>query len=256
MRRNTWTPWKPETGIAVASIPWLDDEDLGFPATRRALSEPNGLLAVGGDLSLGRLLEAYRHGIFPWYEDDQPILWWSPNPRCVVFPDDFKPARSLRRRLKKQDFQIRVDTDFPAVINACQTRDGLEGTWITAEMKAAYTTLHLAGFAHSLECYMDGELAGGLYGIALGRMFFGESMFHYQTDASKLAFCGLIHLLHGQGFPLVDCQVPNPHLFSLGAVEIDRREFETRMQAALAQPAVDWDLLRGELDLSDSDWIG
>ncbi|MCB1877268.1 MAG: leucyl/phenylalanyl-tRNA--protein transferase [Chromatiales bacterium] len=201
-------------------------QDFGFPDVEEALTEPNGLLAVGGDLSPARLLYAYRHGIFPWYSHDQPILWWSPDPRSVLFPERFQLRRSLSKRMRNAGFELRVDTCFADVMRACAApRKGADGTWINADMLNAYTRLHQLGIAHSVETWQDGRLVGGLYGLALGRAFFGESMFSQVADASKVA---LAHLVQGQGpgrFDLVDCQVQSPHLDSLGAVNIPRRDF-------------------------------
>ena len=217
----------------------------GFPPPSQALEDPNGLLAVGGDLSVETLVAAYRQGIFPWYSAPQPLLWWCPDPRCVIAPASFRPSRSLRRRMKRQDFTLAVNRDFPAVIRACQVVTGKDGTWITPEMEAAYLRLHKAGWAHSIECYMEGQLAGGLYGVAIGRLFCGESMFHRQPDASKIAFAHLMALMAGQGAPLVDCQIPNPHLLSLGAALIPRDQYLATARAAAAQPPMDWLALRG-----------
>lgn len=231
-------------------LQWLDDDNVTFPDTSHALDDPNGLLAVGGDLSINRLIEAYRNGIFPWFEEGQPILWWAPEPRCVFEPATFQPSRSLAKRLRRSDFEIRVDTNFAQVIHHCQHRGNHESTWITEGMKQAYLELHAGGFAHSIECYIDDELAGGLYGVSLGRLFFGESMFHLQTDASKLAFTGLMQLMRDHHCPLVDCQVPNPHLHSLGAEEIPRREFEAVLAQYRDQPGFDWESLKGPIRLS------
>lgn len=225
-------------------LAWLDDHDYAFPDIERALAEPNGLLAAGGDLSRERLIEAYRRGIFPWYDADQPILWWSPDPRCVIDPAAFKPSRSLARKIKKAEFEVRVDEDFESVIDACQTRDGDDSTWITSEMKDAYIDLHQNGVAHSVECYLEGKLAGGLYGLSLGNLFFGESMFHRVTDASKIAFSWLMGAMREQDCPLVDCQVANPHLFSLGAYEIPRSRFKSILIDNIDKPPIDWVSLR------------
>lgn len=207
---------------------WLDPESdpAQFPDPSYALEEPNGLLAVGGDLSPARLLNAYRQGIFPWYSDDQPILWWSPNPRAVLFPNEFKIARSLRKTLRKHPFRVTLDTAFAAVIDACsEPRSHDAGTWITEEMKQAYVQLHRIGFAHSVECWEDEELVGGLYGVSMGKVFFGESMFSRRTDASKVGFAHLVEQLKNWGFGLIDCQVHSGHLASLGAEDIPRDEF-------------------------------
>ena len=193
-----------------------------FPDPALAFDAPNGLLAAGGDLGPRRLLCAYRRGIFPWFGEGQPILWWSPDPRAVLWPDDFRISRTLRRTQRRGTFTITADTAFDRVVRECAApRDGQDGTWITRGMAAAYGRLHRAGHAHSIECWRGKGLAGGLYGIAIGRVFFGESMFTRVTDASKVALAHLCTL----GFALIDCQVPNPHLARLGAVEIDRRRF-------------------------------
>lgn len=206
-------------------IPWLKADD-PFPPVHRALREPDGLLAAGSDLSQDRLLDAYRHGIFPWYSDGQPVLWWSPDPRMVLHPQAIVLSRSLRKRLRKADYEIRVDTRFREVMAACaEPRDGQSGTWITDEMADAYAALHGAGFAHSVETWMGDELAGGLYGVAIGRVFYGESMFTRATDASKLALAHLARQLVRWEFGLIDCQMATPHLLSLGAQLIPRPTF-------------------------------
>ena len=211
-------------------IPWLDSGD-PFPEVERALAEPNGLLAAGADLSLPRLLEAYRNGIFPWFSHDQPILWWSPDPRMVLFPAELKVSRSLARTLRSTRFEVRADTAFDAVIEGCrQPRRGESGTWITEEMTEAYGTMHRAGFAHSVETWLDGKLVGGLYGVALGRAFFGESMFARVSDASKVALVALARQLQHWDFGLIDCQMNTAHLASMGASEIPRAEFTRRLQ--------------------------
>ena len=207
---------------------WLDPESdpAQFPDPVYALEEPNGLLAVGGDLSPARLLNAYRQGIFPWYSDDQPILWWSPDPRAVLFPDQFTPSRSLRKTLRKRPFRVTLDNAFAAVIEACsEPRSDDAGTWITDEMKQAYLQLHHIGFAHSVECWEGDALVGGLYGVSMGKVFFGESMFTRRTDASKVGFAHLVEQLKDWEFGLIDCQVHSGHLASLGAEDIPREEF-------------------------------
>lgn len=208
---------------------WLDPRDSTqpFPPVAQALTEPNGLLAIGGDLSPARLLTAYRHGIFPWYSGDQPILWWSPDPRAVLFPEKLKVARSLRKTLDKEVFRVTFDQAFARVIEACATtpRRGQAGTWITPAMQQAYLALHRLGHAHSVECWSGAELVGGLYGIRIGRVFCGESMFSRVTDASKVAFVHLVRRLQEEGVVLIDCQVTTVHLLSLGAEEIPRRDF-------------------------------
>ena len=219
-------------------IPWLDSGD-PFPEVERALAEPNGLLAAGADLSLPRLLEAYRNGIFPWFSQDQPILWWSPDPRMVLFPAKLKVSRSLARTLRNANFEVRADTAFDAVVEGCrQPRRGESGTWITEEMAKAYGNLHRAGFAHSVETWLDGKLVGGLYGVALGRAFFGESMFARVSDASKVALVALARQLQHWGFGVIDCQMNTAHLASLGASEIPRAEFTRRLRELVHYPPV------------------
>ena len=209
-------------------IPWLS-ADADFPPVERALRRPNGLLAAGGDLSPQRLLRAYRLGIFPWFSEGEPILWWSPDPRTVLFPPELKISRSLRKTLRKKLFQVRADTAFEAVMEGCrQPRPGQPGTWITEEMKQAYCRLHALGVSHSVETWRDGQLVGGLYGVALGRMFYGESMFSRESDASKAALVGLVRQLDAWGFGLIDCQMRTPLLASFGAREIPRVQFTRR----------------------------
>ncbi len=202
----------------------LSDEPV-FP--RPELAEPDGLLAIGGDLSPPRILQAYASGIFPWYSENQPILWWSPNPRMVLFPEEFKRHKNLRRLVRSEKFRVTMDMDFAGVIEACgkAERKGQEGTWITKEMREAYIRLFELGFAHSVECRLNDELAGGLYGVALGKVFFGESMFHTVTDASKVALWYLVDFLLENDFKLIDVQQDTPHLRSLGARLIPREEF-------------------------------
>lgn len=216
-------------------IPWLGSAD-PFPPLALALAEPNGLLCAGGDLSPQRIVEAYRNGIFPWYSPGEPILWWSPNPRMVLVPSELKISRSLRRTLRAGNYQIRLDSDFPAVIRACARtrRKGQAGTWISGEMQAAYGSLHELGFAHSVETWFGDKLIGGLYGLAIGKMFYGESMFSHATDASKIALAHLCRHLEAQGFGLIDCQMNTPHLASLGAREIARSEFIARLRQLTA----------------------
>lgn len=210
-------------------VPWLTSR-ISFPSPATALADPNGLLAVGGDLSPARVLAAYRHGIFPWFGPDEPILWWSPEPRMVLFPEEFKLSKSLRKRLRRHDYEIRVDSAFEAVMRACaEPRPGQHGTWIVEEMIQAYVRLHVQGYTHSVETWVDGELAGGLYGMAIGRMFYGESMFARATDASKIAFAHLVAQLRRWDFGLVDCQMETRHLASLGARPITRQEFMDRL---------------------------
>ncbi|MFA7243299.1 MAG: leucyl/phenylalanyl-tRNA--protein transferase [Sulfuricellaceae bacterium] len=217
-------------------IPWLA-ANTPFPPLATALREPNGLLAAGADLSLQRLLDAYRNGIFPWFNEGDPILWWSPDPRMVLFPDELKVARSLRKTLRARRYEIRTDSAFRAVMLGCAaTRDGSAGTWITDGIVAAYVRLHELGCAHSVETWIDGELAGGLYGVALGRMFYGESMFSRRTDASKIAFVHLVRQLQRWDYGMIDCQMKTAHLASLGAREIARGEFARRLTALIGLP--------------------
>lgn len=201
--------------------------DTPFPSAENALIEPNGLLAIGGDLSAERLLQAYSQGIFPWFSEEQPVLWWSPNPRMVLFPRELTVSRSMIKRLKRQDYEVRFNTAFRQVMEACANtnRPGQDGTWITDSMINAYTELHESGYAMSAETWMNGKLVGGVYGVAIGRMFYGESMFHHVTDASKIAFIHLVQHLDTQDYGLIDCQMKTPHLASMGAREIPRNEF-------------------------------
>lgn len=218
-------------------IPWLGREHV-FPPLQSALVEPNGLLAAGGDLSHGRLLAAYRLGIFPWFNEGDPILWWSPDPRMVLYPHALKVSRSLAKTLKRADYEVRVDTAFRAVVQACaEPRRAQQGTWITTRMLKAYCALHALGHAHSVETWRDGELIGGLYGIALGRAFFGESMFTRATDASKIALVHLARQLERWQFGLIDCQMRTAHLASLGAVEISRVAFSRALEQLVHYPA-------------------
>ncbi len=226
-------------------IPWLG-RDPTFPPLESALREPNGLLAAGGDLSPRRLLEAYRRGIFPWFSEGDPILWWSPDPRMVLVPGEIKVSRSLSKTLRNKPYEVRFDTAFEDVLRACAApREGEPGTWITAEMRAAYGRLHRLGHAHSVETWIDGQLAGGLYGVALGRMFYGESMFSRARDASKIALVHLARRLQEAGFGLIDCQMRTDHLASLGAREIPRAQFQRRLSelvdyAGRPGPWTDW----------------
>lgn len=210
-------------------IPWLDPAD-PFPPVARALAEPDGLLAAGADLSPARLLDAYRHGIFPWFSPGQPILWWSPDPRMVLLPAEIRVTRSLTKLLRAHRYEIRTDTAFETVMRACaEPRPGQNGTWIGEAMIAAYRTLNRRGIAHSVETWIDGRLAGGLYGLALGRVFFGESMFARKPNASKIALVHLARTLERRGFGLIDCQVHTEHLASMGAREIPRADFVRRL---------------------------
>ena len=218
-------------------IPWLRGDE-PFPPVSKALRAPNGLLCAGGDLSPRRLVEAYRHGIFPWYSAGEPILWWSPDPRMVLFPPELKVSRSLRKTLQRGVYETRMDTAFRRVIEACAApRDAHGGTWILPEMIEAYVRLHELGFAHSVEAWRDGELAGGLYGIALGKVFFGESMFTRATDASKVALVRLVERLATHGFRAIDCQQATAHLASLGARQIPRAAFAQLLQESIQYPS-------------------
>lgn len=218
-------------------IPWLENAER-FPPLELALREPNGLLCAGGDLTPQRLVMAYLKGIFPWYSPGEPILWWSPDPRMVLFPAEFKLSRSLRKTLRKADYRVRLDTHFKAVIEACArtSRKDQAGTWITPEIQASYVKLHELGYAHSVETWVDDRLVGGLYGIAIGKMFYGESMFAHATDASKIAFAHLVRFLTDNGFGLIDCQMNTAHLASLGAREIPRAEFADHLRRLTATP--------------------
>lgn len=203
------------------------DRHTPFPPVEDALTEPNGLLAIGGDLTVECLLDAYTHGIFPWFSAGEPIVWWSPDPRMVLYPEELKISRSMSKRLKRKDYEVRFNTSFRQVMQACAeiNRPGQDGTWITDEMIDAYCALHVSGHAMSAETWMGGKLVGGLYGVRIGKMFYGESMFHHVTDASKIAFIHLVQELQRQNFGLLDCQMKTSHLASLGAREIPRKEF-------------------------------
>lgn len=212
-------------------IPYLGPLD-PFPPINRARADMGGLLAVGADLLPDRLLDAYRHGIFPWGTIEGQALWYSPDPRMVLFPEEFRLTRSLRKTLNSGRFEVRLDTDFVSVIAGCAAmpRPGQDGTWITEDMMAAYHRLHELGWAHSVECYSEGDLVGGLYGLAIGRMFYGESMFSRRTDASKVAFAHLVRHLNEQQFAMIDCQMRTEHLASLGGREIPRADFLARLR--------------------------
>ena len=217
-------------------LTWLERDD-PFPYPELALKDPNGLLAAGGDLSVPRLLQAYRHGVFPWYSAAEPILWWSPDPRMVLFCDELKVARSLAKNIRNKGFEIGIDSTFPRVIKACsEPRKGEAGTWLSKEMQAAYVALHRAGHAHSFETWQAGELVGGLYGVSIGRMFYGESMFSRATDASKAALVALVERLLASGGRVIDCQQATTHLASLGAREIPRARFVGLLQESIQYP--------------------
>lgn len=223
-------------------LTWLKRDDLSFPPLETALHEPNGLLAAGGDLRPERLLAAYRHGCFPWYQEGQPLLWWSPDPRTVLFPDELHVSRSLRKRMRHGDYRVTFDKAFAEVIQGCAgPRSYADGTWITTPMQDAYARLHEMGVAHSVEVWQQGQLVGGLYGIAMGELFFGESMFSRATDASKVGFVTLVERLREWGFALIDCQMPTRHLESFGARSIPRAAFAEALAMHLDRPsAADW----------------
>ena len=216
----------------------LLDDDYAFPSAE--LAEPDGLLAIGGDLSPLRLLNAYANGIFPWYNEGEPILWWSLNPRLVIRPGEMKVSKSLRHTLRSGKFEVRIDTAFRSVMQHCAAtpREGQDGTWITEDILEAYCRLHELGFAHSFETWLDGELVGGLYGIAIGKAFFGESMFHTVSDASKVAFWHLHQFLQSHGFKIIDCQQETPHLKSLGAYAIPRKDFLEELEGLVIEQSL------------------
>ncbi|HTN30166.1 MAG TPA: leucyl/phenylalanyl-tRNA--protein transferase [Pseudomonas sp.] len=219
-------------------LTWLDRDTLDFPPLEQALREPNGLLAAGGDLRPERLIQAYRHGCFPWFQDGQPPLWWSPDPRTVLFPEELHVSRSLAKSLRQQAFRVTFDQAFAEVIDACSgPRRNSDGTWITLPMQQAYRQLHELGIAHSVEVWQEDHLVGGLYGLAMGQLFFGESMFSRTSNASKIGFVTLVQHLRDWGFVLIDCQMPTRHLESLGARAISRAEFATFLQRHLDRPS-------------------
>lgn len=223
----------------MLAVPWIatDDHDSPFPDVEQALIEPDGLLAIGGPLSPVRLEQAYRRGIFPWFSDDQPVLWWAPSTRAVIRPGHMRLRRSLKKRLRNGCYRVTTDTDFRSVIAGCAApRPDAEGTWITPGMQQAYNSLHDHGLAHSVELWRDGELAGGLYGVSVGGAFFGESMFSRASDASKMALAWLSAQLRRWGFHLIDCQMPTEHLERLGAQRLARPSFTAELQQALTQP--------------------
>lgn len=217
---------------------YLLSDDLIFPSPQ--LAPQDGLLAIGGDLSQERLLLAYRMGIFPWYSENEPIMWWSPDPRLVLYPSEFKVSKSLQKIIKKRHFQVSVDQAFESVIKACaQSRTRMqEGTWIVDDMIAAYCKLHESGLAHSVEAWQDGKLVGGLYGVSLGSCFFGESMFTRISNASKVAFVTLVEHLKALDFNLIDCQVSTAHLLSFGAREVPRTRFLSELENSLESPTI------------------
>ncbi len=214
----------------MSKLPWLSATELHFPPVNRALRDPDGLLAVGGDLRPERLIKAYEQGIFPWYQEP-PILWWSPSIRMVLLPEELHVSRSMRKLLRSGHYHVTLDTAFAQVIAHCaQIREVYPGTWITPEMQTAYCQLHALSVAHSVEVWEEGELVGGLYGIAMGQLFFGESMFSLRSNASKTALVWLTRQLQAWHFQIIDCQVPSEHMYSLGAREIPRGEFQTYLQ--------------------------
>lgn len=223
-------------------LTWLNRDSHVFPPLQRALREPNGLLAAGGDLSPARLLAAYRHGCFPWYQDGQPLLWWSPDPRTVLLPEELHVSRSLAKCLRQQRYRVSFDADFYAVIAACaEPRSYADGTWITRQMQDAYRQLHQLGHAHSVEVWDGEELVGGLYGLAIGQLFFGESMFSRRDNASKAGFVTLVRQLQAWGFVLIDCQMPTTHLQGFGARAIPRADFSQYLRLHLDRPSrADW----------------
>jgi leucyl/phenylalanyl-tRNA---protein transferase len=227
----------------MRTITWLSPHDAPewFPPPEQALEEPAGLLAAGGDLSPERLIAAYRRGIFPWYSPGQPVLWWSPDPRAVLFPEEFHTSRSLAKTLRNGDFRCTLDRDFAAVIDGCAApRSASPGTWITSEMRAAYLRLHALGHAHSIEVWQGDRLGGGLYGVRLGGVFFGESMFSRARDASKIALAHLVDISRASALAVIDCQLPSRHLMSLGARVIPRSQFQAllREQAHVPEAAL------------------
>jgi leucyl/phenylalanyl-tRNA---protein transferase len=227
----------------MSGIAWLQraDPPTALPPTSRALSEPNGLLAVGGALTPEWLIYAYRHGVFPWYSAQQPILWWAPDPRAILLPAEFRISRSLARSIGRRGYETRINTAFAEVIAACAgPRREMPGTWITREMHEAYVLLHRRGLAHSFETWHEGRLIGGLYGVALGRAFFGESMFTRETDASKVALARLVSECTARNVPLIDCQMPSPHLASLGSRSIARWDFEARLAGLIDSRVPVW----------------
>lgn len=233
----------------MSELAWLSPYSLVFPTTTTAFSEPNGLLAAGGDLSVERLISAYRLGIFPWYEEPQTILWWTPHPRAVLFPDQLRVSRSLHKRIKRGEYTVTCDRAFREVMQHCAgvPRYGQDGTWIGDDMLEAYCQLHQRGVAHSVESWYEGKLVGGLYGIAIGKVFFGESMFSLRSDASKVAFCQLVRQLKQWDYAVIDCQVGNTHLASLGAEEIDRTVFEQLLRDNIDQQQnAQWSTLQGQ----------
>ena len=235
----------PNGRVAAIDVEHQDDSPCDFPPLEHALTKPNGLLAIGGDLSFERLLSAYHQGIFPWFGADEPVMWWSPDPRMVLFPNELKISDSLRKRLKKADYDVRFDTAFREVMQHCAAtnRNKLNEaqpqlanpseTWISHQIIEGYCALHQAGYAHSAETWMNGKLVGGLYGVQIGHIFYGESMFHHVSDASKIAFVHLVQHLQQQGVGMIDCQMKTSHLTSLGAREIKREDFMKKLKSLI-----------------------
>ncbi|MFT6028883.1 MAG: leucyl/phenylalanyl-tRNA--protein transferase [Oleiphilaceae bacterium] len=221
----------------MSQLPWIEG-NIPLPDPETALTEPNGLLAASYDLSPELILSAYKKGIFPWYSEDQPVLWWSPDPRCIIHPNELHLSKSLKKHIRKTNLNFTFDHAFEQVIHHCARLDSESGTWITAEMEEAYIELHKLGYAHSVEVWREDELIGGLYGLSLGRCFFGESMFSLETNASKIAFSALCQQLNKWGFKLIDCQVENPHLLTLGASTIKRSIFLEKLNNALKAPQI------------------
>ncbi len=230
----------------MTQISWLDPDNTLFPPVEQALVDPNGLLAAGGDLSPRRLIQAYRKGIFPWFDPSQPILWWSPDPRCILKPEQLKVSRSLRKLIRQQRFQVSIDQDFGAIISACAApRHGANGTWISTAMQQAYQRLHQQGVAHSVEVWQQQKLVGGLYGLAIGKTFFGESMFSRVSNASKVGFATLVEQLQQWDYAFIDCQIHSQHLSSLGAKEVPRSEFIELLNNNIDRPqSHTWELTR------------
>ncbi|SMF31494.1 leucyl/phenylalanyl-tRNA--protein transferase [Alteromonadaceae bacterium Bs31] len=246
----------------MSQVHWLDGADIGFPPTHSALTDPDGLLAVGGDLTPERIVNAYSLGIFPWYSEGQPLLWWTPNPRLVLDPEHLHLGRSTRKLLRKQPFKITVDQNFETVMRHCGTipRKEQDGSWITEEMVDAYKNLHDLGVAHSVEVWQHDELVGGLYGLALGRVYFGESMFSLVSGASRVAFATLATQLQAWGFELIDCQIHSDYLESFGAKEVSREHFESHLLNSVAKtPRVEslskpWPVQAKQKQISIFDW--
>jgi leucyl/phenylalanyl-tRNA--protein transferase len=240
--------------VSRSRIAWLSDSDSPdtFPDVEHALSEPDGLLAAGGDLSSARLRAAYAQGIFPWYEEGQPILWWSPDPRCVLWPDDLHVSRRLRQQVRNSSAELRVNHAFRDVVEQCAgERRSQQGTWITEDMKCAYQALHEEGWAHSIEIWEEDMLTGGLYGLCIGRVFFGESMFSLRPNTSKMAMLGLATHMRSAGLELIDCQVVSPHLVTMGAKMMPRSEFSAFLNQACDPPERHEDWPRNPLPVSD-----